>query len=199
MALPKPQITPQEYLAFEREAEIKHEFLDGEIYAMTGASLAHIVINGNIWASILSQVRGRGCRSYGSDLRVRVGYHAFFYPDLTIVCGAPLFDAGAGAATLLNPTCILEILSPSTEQYDRGAKFLRYQQIDSLAQLVFINQGMPLIECYTRQGSGAWLYTTAAGLEATLPLESIGCALRLSEVYEEVALGPLPGEEEETE
>ncbi|MCK6578293.1 MAG: Uma2 family endonuclease [Anaerolineae bacterium] len=196
MALPKPKITPQEYLAFEREAEIKHEFLDGEIYAMTGASQTHIVINWNITNTLGPQLRRKGCRGYGSDLRVRVGYNAFFYPDLTVVCGAPLFDAGTGAATLLNPTCIIEILSPSTEQYDRGAKFLRYQQIDSLAQLVFVNQGMPLIECYTRQDPGGWLYTTAAGLEATLPLESVGCALRLSEVYEEVALGPLPGEEE---
>ncbi|MBL8131877.1 MAG: Uma2 family endonuclease [Anaerolineae bacterium] len=186
MALPKPPITPQEYLAFEREAEIKHEFLNGEIVAMSGASLAHNRIVLDAAGSLNTQLRERGCEVFVSDTRVKLDARNYVYPDIAVVCGQLMSIVESGLETLLAPTLLVEVLSPSTEIYDRGAKFKRYQALASLRQYVLIAQDAPRIEVYTRQADGAWLYTVAAGREATTALSSVGGALALSEVYRRV-------------
>lgn len=185
MALPHRRLLPEEYLALDRASEFKHEYLDGEVYMMAGAKPAHSLIAMNAGTSLNNQMGDRDCSVYGSDLRVSVAHAGLYaYPDLTIACGPPLYDERG--ETLLNPTLIVEVLSPTTEIYDRGEKFRRYQQLESLQEYVLIDQGRPVIEVFTRQPGGKWLYVAAVGLEASVMLESVGCTLVLSDVYRRV-------------
>lgn len=189
-AEPKRTMTREEYLAFERASEVKHEFVDGEVYAMAGASERHNLIFGGVFGSLLNQLRGRGCRVYPSDMRVKMeALGLYAYPDLSIVCGPSQFEKD-GRDTLLNPAVLIEILSPSTEIYDRTRKFRRYRTIPSFQEYVLIAQDEPTIEHYARQADGQWLYALVEGLEATLTLPTVGCALALAEVYEQVAFEP---------
>ena len=177
-------MTPEEYLALDRQSERKHEFLDGEIFAMTGASLQHNAIVWNVAGILYSQLHGRPCRAFVGDMRLRV--HAtglYTYPDIVAVCGEVQL---AEADTLLNPTLIIEVLSPSTEAYDRGKKFAHYRTIESLAEVVFISQERVEVERFSRQPEGAWLFLEANRLEDRLPLPAIGCELPLAAVYERV-------------
>ncbi|MCK6578691.1 MAG: Uma2 family endonuclease [Anaerolineae bacterium] len=186
MALPhNRRYTPDEYLAQDRASEFKHEYLDGEITMMAGAKPAHSLIAMNAGTSLNNRIGDRDCIVYGSDLRVSVRHAGLYaYPDLTVVCGPPLYDECG--ETLLNPTLIVEVLSPTTETYDRGEKFRRYQQLESLQEYVLIDQGRPVIEVFTRQPGGKWLYVAAIGLETLVTLESVGCTLALADVYRRV-------------
>lgn len=188
-ALPKKgyvQMTEEEYLAFERASQFKHEFRAGEIIDMTGASRRHNLINGSTYARLYLQLRQQGCQAYANDMRVQVkGAKLYTYPDMAVVCGEARF-ADDGFDMLINPTVIIEVLSPSTEAYDRGEKFQSYRTLVSLREYVLISQDKPLIERYARQDSGEWLLTTAVGLEASIAFESIGCTLSLAEVYEQI-------------
>lgn len=180
-------MTEAEYLAFERQSEIKHQFIDGEIYAMSGASEDHNLVVGNILASVRPQIRGKKCKIYPSDMKVRTpATGSYTYPDVTVVCGESQFD-DKQKDVLLNPTVIIEVLSPSTEGFDRGLKFQRYREIDSLQEYILIAQDSPHIERFLRQGNGQWLLSEADGLDASLELTSIGCTLKLEEVYEQVS------------
>ncbi len=182
-----PRLTPEEYLAFERsQTDAKHDYLDGEIMAMTGASEAHNLITWNVLASLHVQMRGRSCRSYGSDMRVKIPATGLYtYPDISALCGEPEF-ADDVLDTLLNPSVIIEVLSPSTEAYNRGAKFAHYRRIESLQAYVLISQDTPHIELFERQADGRWLLSEATELTATVALEAIGCELALGIVYERV-------------
>lgn len=191
MALPKKRYTPEEYFAIERESDIRHELLDGEVYAMAGASPEHELIVSDVDTSLKTQLRGKGCRVYISGLRLKVSQRSYFYGDLSVVCGEPLFVLESGLKSLINPTVVIEVLSPSTAEFDRGEKFRRYQSIESLQEYVLIDQYKPIIEVYTRQPNGKWLYATMQGLDSTAMLESIGCTLLLSDVYERVTVEPL--------
>lgn len=186
-ALPQHRLTEAEYLAQERLASFKSEYLDGETFAMAGASLPHNRISVNTLALLRPQLEGRGCDVFTSDLRIRVSQTGLYtYPDLVVVCGEPeLLDEQND--TLLNPKLIIEILSRSTEAYDRGQKFGHYRTIASLTDYVLISQERPLIEHFSRS-RGIWELRTAEGLEATLELPSIGCRLALAEVYRRVKL-----------
>ncbi|MCY3551304.1 MAG: Uma2 family endonuclease [Candidatus Poribacteria bacterium] len=183
-------LTPEEYLAFERKATTKHEYLDGQIVAMSGASFAHNFITVNIATHLNIQLMDGECRVATSDMRVKVTeIDSYFYPDVVVVCGEPvpednIFD------TLLNPTVIVEVLSPSTETYDKGEKFEHYQQITSLKDYILISQDKVYVEHYRRQ-ENEWLQTEFAELEDVLSLRSVGCELRLQDIYRrvEVALG----------
>lgn len=188
MALPQKKFwTPEEYLAFEREADTKHEYLDGQIYDMAGASEEHLIITGNTAASLHGQLRKRDCVVLANDMRVKVNKADLYtYPDLVIICGKRNFDDLAYLDTLLNPTVIIEVLSPSTEKYDRGEKFRRYRTLESLQDYVLISQDKPLIERFSRQVDGGWLLTDAQGLEAEMSLPSVECVLSLADVYEKV-------------
>jgi Uma2 family endonuclease len=183
---PTRRVTIEEYLAFERGSPTKNEFVDGEIFAMTGASRRHNLLTVNVASSLHAQLRGRSCELYSGDMRVRVpATNLFTYPDVTIVCGEPVFD-DRESDTLLNPTLIVEVLSPSTEGYDRGRKFAHYRTVASLREYVLVSQEEVRLERFSCQEDGSWLLTEAAGLEEVLPLPSTGCELRLADVYERV-------------
>jgi len=179
------QWTEAEYLEMERASEIKHEYHQGEIYAMAGASEAHNLIALNTSASLHGQLRQSPCRTYQSDMRVKVSAASLYtYPDVTVVCDDPQFEDD-GVDTLLNPTLIVEVLSPSTERYDRGKKFQQYRMLPPLQEYVLISQDAARIERYLRVNE-QWVLTDAVGLEAEIELESINCRLKLADVYERV-------------
>jgi Uma2 family endonuclease len=184
----KPQYTPDEYLALERAAEFKSEYLDGYIVAMVGASEAHNLITTNVTAELRTQLRERDCRVYASDMRVDLRERNLFaYPDVVVICGQPQFP-DARRDNLRNPMVIVEVLSPSTEGYDRGIKFIKYRRIESLQEYVLISQDEARIERFVRQVGGDWLMSEAAGISSAIKLTTIGCELKLSEVYDKVEL-----------
>ncbi|MFZ1640136.1 MAG: Uma2 family endonuclease [Candidatus Contendobacter sp.] len=182
----KPRLTPEDYLAIERSAEYKSEYFDGEIFAMTGASEPHNTIVVNTTIHLGSQLKKRPCKLYVNDMRVKVSPTGLYtYPDLVVICGKGQFD-DAHLDTLLNPTLIIEVLSDSTEAYDRGRKFEHYRHLDSLVEYVLIAQYRPHVESYRRQPDHQWLLTECNGLDGTLRLQSIDCDLALAEVYDKV-------------
>ena len=188
-ALPKSHISVAEYLAGERRSPIKHEYFAGDVFAMAGASERHNLITANTLASLHAQLRKRSCSVYPSDMRVVVSRAGLYtYPDVTVVCGEARFE-DQHHDTLLNPTVIVEVLSPSTESYDRGKKFQHYRQIDSLQEVVLIAQDAWHVEYYWRQAHGGWLLTEATNLDARVSLSSIQCELALVDVYEKVTMG----------
>lgn len=179
-------IAPDEYLAAERLAETRSEYIDGVVCAMPGASLNHIQITSNITAELSIQLRSRPCRVLAIDLKVRLPEsQKFFYPDLSVVCGEPQFH-DERRDIILNPLLVVEVLSPSTEAFDRGTKFQAYQTLESLKEYVLVSQDKPLIEQFVRQADGKWTYSASAGLESSLSLPSVECALNLSAVYDKV-------------
>lgn len=187
---PKRYITEEEYLEFEQSSSIKHEYYDGEIYAMTGGTEAHNSLSGNTYASLHAQLRKRPCKVYNSDQKIKVlatGLHT--YPDVTVVCGQPEF-IDRPRLTLINPTVIVEVivevLSPSTERYDRGMKFQHYRTIPTLQDYILISQDNYRIEHYIRQENNEWLLREAVGLGAQVIIRSINCILILEDVYEKV-------------
>lgn len=184
-AAPKPYISPEEYLDRERQAETKSEYFAGEIFAMAGGSEEHNVITVNLARELSSQLLERPCQVYGGDMKVRATAELYVYPDITVVCGERQFD-DEKKDVLLNPTLIVEVLSPTTEAWDRGGKFEQYRQRESLQEYVLLSQDRPHAERYARQSNGEWLWTERNGLEAALTLPSIGCELALSEVYRKV-------------
>ena len=174
--------SPEEYLTLERAAETKSEYVDGYIYAMTGASRAHNLVTVNISLRLGNQLLNRPCEIYVADMRVKAATaRSYRYPDITVVCGQPEFE-DPRFDTLTNPTVLIEVLSPTTEASDRGRKFAEYQRIPSLREYLLVAQDLPRIERYARQAKG-WLLTVAEGLEAKVRLDAIDCALDLAEVY----------------
>lgn len=185
---PHPYLSVEEYLEAERTSEVRHEYYDGEVFAMVGASESHVLIVSNLLATLHAQLRGGPCRVYANDMRVQVAETGLFtYPDLIVLCEEPRFLEPDRRSTLLNPTLIVEVLSESTEAYDRGKKFEHYQALDSLTDYLLVAQDEPRIERFTRR-EGGWFLTAARELDSVLDLPAIGCKLRLAEVYERVAL-----------
>lgn len=183
MALPEREsYTEAEYLAFERESEFKHEYIDGQIVAMTGGTGNHsaIAVSTGGWLSM--QLPASSCRVYNSDMRVRA-MGTYTYPDLSVVCGEPPHFEDEHNDTLLNPVLIGEVLPPSTERFDRGLKFYRYRAIPTLQAYLLIWQSEPHIEQYVRQPTGEWLLSEVVGLDHTLALPSIDCDLPLAMAY----------------
>lgn len=177
--------TAEEYLSLERSASIKSEFHDGQIRAMTGASRAHNLITINIARELSQQLKSRPCEAYVNDMRVKAAKaRSYHYPEIAVVCGTPEFE-DAQLDILLNPTLLIEVLSPSTEAYDRGGKFANYRKIASLREYLLVTQDQPGIERYLRQDE-VWLLSEAEGLDASVSLESIACRLSLREVYDKV-------------
>jgi Uma2 family endonuclease len=183
-SVPNYYVSPQEYLALERKAEFKSEYMDGVVYAFAGASPRHNLIVANIIATLGTQLKGHPGKVYSSSLKVRApNSKRFFYPDVSVVLGN---DEVADDArdVLLNPTLIVEVSSESTAAFDRGKKFLSYQQIDSLQEYLLVSQDEILVESFARQGNDTWLYTKVAGLEGVLTLTSVNCELALKDVYD---------------
>jgi len=189
MALPRsPHHSVDEYLAREREALTWHEYLDGQIYDMAGESLQHSRICINLAVEIGSQLKERECEALSPNMKVKAGDSGLFsYPDLTVVCGKPVF-LDSHRDVLLNPVAIFEVLSPTTEAYDRGEKFFRYRNfIHTLADYLLVSQQRPLVEHFIRQDQGGqWLYVPVEGLSSKFHIRSIGCHLELSEIYARV-------------
>jgi Uma2 family endonuclease len=182
----KPHYTPEEYLAIERNCEGKSEYYGGEIFAMSGASERHNLIAGNILAGLHAQFRGRPCKVYMSDMRVKVSPTGLYtYPDVVALCGEARFD-DEQKDTLLNPTLIIEVLSKSTEAYDRGEKFKHYRKVDSLSEYLLISQERHQVDHYVRQPDNHWLLSEASNLDDTVNLPSINCVLALNEIYDKV-------------
>jgi Uma2 family endonuclease len=187
---PKAFLTLQEYLDLERQSETKHEYVDGTIVAMVGASPSHNRIQTNLTVNIFPSVDPRGCEIFGSDMKVRIErLNIYTYPDLTVVCGPPEFTPEKPAA-LLNPQVIFEILSPATETYDRAGKFARYRRIPSFREYVLITQDMPMIEHYVRLADGTWNWSAVERLEDSIVLPSLDCILSLSKIYARVEFSP---------
>ncbi len=179
-------ITPEEYLVREREAEYKSEYFDGEIFAMSGASPAHNQIVINIVGEMYAQFKKRPCRVYAGDMRVKVSPTGLYsYPDVVALCDKLRFD-DEQKDTLLNPTVIIEVLSDSTANYDRGTKFKHYRTLDSLIEYILIAQDECHIEHYIRQANNQWIFSETSDLQETIELPSIDCRLALSDVYDKV-------------
>lgn len=189
-SLTKTYYTSEQYLALERAAEYKSEYINGEIYAMSGASREHNLISGNVFRLVSSHFVGRPCEAYVSDMRVKVSPTGMYtYPDVVAVCGEPRFEDDHVDA-LLNPTAIIEVLSPSTEAYDRGEKFAHYRKLESLSEYVLVSQDKERVEHYIRDSvrPTQWVLTEISGLDGVLQLASIGCDLALRDVYDKVNL-----------
>ncbi|MCB1825663.1 MAG: Uma2 family endonuclease [Candidatus Competibacteraceae bacterium] len=185
---PKPRLTPEDYLALERSADFKSEYFNGEIFAMTGASEPHNLIVINTIRELSTQLKKRPCKVYANDMRVKVDPTGLYtYPDIVVTCGKAQFD-DTHLDTLLNPVLIVEVLSDSTEAYDRGRKFEHYRKLESLAEYVLIAQNRPHIESYRRQANQQWLLTECGTPDGALRLVSIDCELALAEIYDKVEL-----------
>jgi Uma2 family endonuclease len=183
---PKPRITPEQYLALERKAEIKSEYLDGEMFAMSGATLEHTKIIVNLTRELSTKFLDRPCEVYSQDLRVKVSATGMYtYPDVAAVCEKPQLE-DEHFDTLLNPQLIIEVLSESTESYDRGKKFAHYRTIASLNDYVLVSQAECRIERFSRQDDGTWLYTECTDPDGSIELPSVACRLALSRVYHKI-------------
>jgi Uma2 family endonuclease len=179
-------VTPDEYLAAERVSESRSEYLDGVVCPMTGATANHTKIIANLTRELSNQLLTRPCDVYPIDLKVRLpDSRKFFYPDLSVVCDEPRFQ-DKRRDIILNPVLVIEVLSKSTEAFDRGAKFQAYQTLDSLKEYVLVAQDKPCVEQFVRQSDGKWTYTSVAGSESSLSLPSVECTLSLSAVYNKV-------------
>lgn len=177
-------LTEQEYLQQERQSQTKSEYLSGQIFALAGASRTHNRITFNIGGLLYNALRGRPCEAYMNDMRVRVAkVNAYFYPDVVVVRGQPQF-LDEQQDTLLNPTLVVEVLSPSTESFDRGEKSFHYRRIPSLKEYLLVAQDRVHIERYVRQPDGQWVLTDYTQSDRAVPLESLGVELPIAQVYE---------------
>jgi len=179
-------ISPQEYLEGEPLAEIKHEYIDGEVYAMAGASDAHVTVAGNAFASLKTHLRGSNCRTYISDMKVRIGEdNAFFYPDVMVCCEPSDLEEEQNYLKK-SPKLIIEVLSPSTESKDRGEKFILYRQLPSLEEYILIDPRKHYVEHYKRLENEQWILSSYDSKESELVFSSIDFKCSLVDLYEDV-------------
>lgn len=183
-----PPISADEYLARERRALQKSELIDGRIVAMSGASERHNLIVVNIVSTLAQQLRGRSCKVYPSDMRVKVSAtNLYTYPDISALCGEARFD-DEHKDTLVNPTIIIEVLSQSTEAYDRGLKFEHYRRIESLVEYVLVAQDRIHVDCHRRGKDGQWALEEAGESRGVIKLHTVDCDLSLTDVYDKVGI-----------
>ncbi len=186
--LPKPLLTPDEYLDIEEAADYKSEYHHGEVFAMSGAGWNHNLIASKIAAVLGTQLLGRPFYVAGSDMRVySPTTELFTYADVVVTCAPPqLFQKGRRTATLLNPTLIVEVLSPTTEAYDRGLKFEHYKSIESVREYLLVSSDRVSVTLYRRQSDAPWLLMIATTLDSAVELKSCGCRLLLRDLYDKV-------------
>jgi Uma2 family endonuclease len=183
---PTTFVSPEDYLAQERLAERKSEYFQGEIFAMSGASRRHVWIAANVLGNLWQQLKGKPCRVSASDFRLRVTPDLYSYPDVMVICGEAQF-ADDQKDTVLNPALIVEVLSESTRNYDRGRKFQHYRKLPSLIEYLMIEQDEPRIEHWTRQRENHWDFVELDDLAQTIELTSVGCLLPPTEIYDKIA------------
>lgn len=185
LAETKKLYTVEEYLEFERQALDKHEYINGEIVAMAGASREHNLIGTNSTFALVSQLRGKTCEVYANDMRVRMKGNRYGYPDVVVVCGEPQF-ADDEFDVLLNPTIVVEVLSDSTRFRDKTEKLEVYQKMESIKECLLIEQTMMRIEHYIKQTPNQWLLRIYENADEKINLESIGCEIPVSDIYLQV-------------
>ena len=189
-SLPTTSITVEEYFALDDASSVKLEFDRGHVYAMAGALEPHNVISGNAFFQLKLQLRGTGCRVYQGDQRVRTGDGMFTYPDVSVACEPQFLETSR--RTLLNPSVLIEVLSDSTELYDRTGKFERYGSMESLREYLLISSNRKHADLYARQPGGKWVLSSASDPHDSIEFASCGCRLKLSEIYEDVELPAAP-------
>ncbi|MBS1824289.1 MAG: Uma2 family endonuclease [Acidobacteria bacterium] len=183
---PKHLLTAQQYLELEKNAAYKSEFFYGEMFAMSGGSINHASIGGNLYHTLRRLLRDSKCKPYNSDARIVVDPQAHYaYPDISIVCGE-MQQAGEAGDSIANPVVIFEVLSPSTERHDRGAKFRSYQSIQSLREYFLVSQDNALVERFERTDDGRWTISYHEGMNASVQIASAPCELALNDVYEDI-------------
>jgi Uma2 family endonuclease len=191
--VPKQFITPEQYLHRERNAEFRSEYLRGEMFAMAGASANHNLIVGNCVQNIGQQLKKKPCRVYPSDLKLRIQATGLYtYPDLSVVCGEPQLESDHGDV-LLNPVVLIEVLSDSTEAYDRGKKFEHYRTIPSLKHYVLVAQDRHSIDCFSLNPDGSWSLTACQTPTGIVELAAIDSQLSAVEVYDKVVFPTITG------
>lgn len=176
-------LTAAQYFAIDNASETKYELVDGVLYDMAGGTPDHALLSGAILSVLGPRLRGRPCRPYGSELRVAMSHRTYAYPDATVLCGKREL-AEEDNNTVVNPTIVFEVLSPATENYDRGRKRILYQRIPSVKAIVLISPNEPLVEVFERTVDGDWINRVYEGLDETVPLPSIGAEMPLTELYE---------------
>jgi Uma2 family endonuclease len=186
IAFPETYLTPEEYLQFESKSDIKHEYIDGYIYAMAGALDSHVTIAGNLFALLRNHVRGSGCRVYIADMKARIeSLNRFYYPDVMVTCDPRDQETPAYKRF---PTLIVEVLSNSTEAFDRGDKFADYQLIETLEEYIVINTKRQRVECFRRNSQGLWVLQSYTAEEKSFRLNSVDFEGKMAELYEDVQL-----------
>jgi len=210
MALPQTEfiLTEEEYLEFERNSDERHEYLDGHLILMAGESGEHGDISANLMGSLVSQLRGKSCRARTKDTKVRSGPRPttlrrtkglYSYPDIVVICGEPQYlDDHRDVVT--NPKVIFEVLSQTTEDFDRRVKFSRYRMWnETLTDYLLVSQNQAFVEHFERRENGEWVYYSYMGLEQQVPIKSIACVLATTEIYDRIRFPELPDDEEEDE
>jgi Uma2 family endonuclease len=184
--------TLEEYYQFEAGSEQRYEYYGGEIVAIAGGSPEHALIILNVGGEMRTRLKGSSCRAYSNELRIRIpGTPLHLYPDASVICGALQLDPDeTPARTALNPRLLVEVLSPSTERRDKGEKFRRYLQIETLEEYVLVYQDRPRVESYFRQNGGTWLFSAAVGIDVSVELRSLKIQIPLAEIYAGVTFGP---------
>jgi Uma2 family endonuclease len=186
---PRTLLTPQEYLEIERKAAFRSEYHAGEMFAMAAAREAHNLINGNTYRELANQLRSTPCRAYSNEMRVQIpAADLYVYPDIVVVCEQPQF-ADQEFDTLLNPLVLAEVLSPSTEAYDRGKKFEYYGTLRSLREYLLLATDHMHADLFTREPGGKWVLSSASRAEDSIEFSSIPCRLVLKDLYEKVEFG----------
>jgi Uma2 family endonuclease len=194
-ARPLQALTEAEYLQIERAAEFKSEFFAGEMFAMAGGTARHSLIAANLIRELGNRLGSGRCAAYNADLRLKVEATGLLtYPDLSVICDPLRFAAGTDD-TVVNPTVLVEVLSDSTEAYDRGKKFEHYRQIPTLREYLLVSQREPRIEQFIRQPDGLWRLQEASGLDASLKLPSLKITISLAQVFAKVTFAASPARE----
>lgn len=184
-ALPVHKMTIEEYIEFDKNAEGRYEFFDGEIFAMAGGSPEHTRIGGNVFATLRERLRSASCEAFTSDLRLKVpAALPYRYPDVSVVCGEAQYEEVQGVKLLLNPVLLVEVISTSTAGYDLGEKFTEYKSIPSFREYLVVSQAHPFVVRHFHHPSGFWVRHDYEGIENEVLLESLNVTLRMSEIYE---------------
>ena len=180
-------ISPEHYLEMERASDVKHEYYKGDVYAMSGASLPHNDIFHNVYGALTFFLKGKGCKPYGSDLRIHIPQNTLYtYPDISIICGKPE-TTDSFRDNIINPSVIIEILSKSTKDYDRGTKFTLYRNIKTLTEYILIDSTSISVEIFTRQKDNSWILTEFKQLSDSFVITTINLTLHLTDIYEDVS------------
>ena len=179
-------ISPEQYLEMERASETKNEYFNGEVFAMSGASLNHNIVVSTVNTIVLPFLKGKACNMFGSDLRIHIPKNSLYtYPDFSIICGKPEMTDDI-KDTVINPSVIIEVLSKSTKDYDRGTKFNLYRSIKTLKEYVLIDSTSISVEVFTRQENNSWILTEFKQLSESFFITTIGLTLHLADIYEDV-------------